>query len=109
MPKSPRFPPNAVHVIEVLAFPSVQLLDVTGPLQVFATANDHVAAAGGTPPYAIRVVARGSEGVETSAGLGLAAGPLRPGASHGGGGDRLGLLSHRGIPLRLLSTSLAFF
>ena len=76
MPKSPRFPPNAVHVIEVLAFPSVQLLDVTGPLQVFATANDHVAAAGGTPPYAIRVVARGSEGVETSAGLGLAAGPL---------------------------------
>ena len=27
MPKSPRFPPNAVRVIEVLAFPSVQLLD----------------------------------------------------------------------------------
>ena len=76
MPKSPRFPPNAVRVIEVLAFPSVQLLDVTGPLQVFATANDHVAAAGGTPPYAIRVVARGGQGVKASAGLALAAGPL---------------------------------
>ena len=72
MPKSPRFPPNAVRVIEVLAFPSVQLLDVAGPLQVFASANDHVAAAGGTPPYAIRVVARGGQGVTASAGLALA-------------------------------------
>ena len=27
MPKSPRFPPNAVRVVEVLAFRSVQLLD----------------------------------------------------------------------------------
>jgi transcriptional regulator GlxA family with amidase domain len=76
MPMSPRFPPNAVRVIEVLAFPSVQLLDVSGPIQVFASANDHVVAAGGTPPYAIRVVARGGQAVTASAGLELATSAL---------------------------------
>ncbi len=78
MPKSPRFPPDAVRVIEVLAFPSVQLLDVSGPLQVFASANDLAAEAGGMPPYALRVVAQGGQGITASAGLGLAADPLPP-------------------------------
>ena len=45
-------------MIEVLAYPAVQLLDVTGPLQVFATANEQIVEAGGTPPYALRVVAK---------------------------------------------------
>jgi len=77
MPKPPRFPPNpardhAARVVEVLAFPSVQLLDVTGPLQVFASANEHVARAGGAPPYVLRVVAKGGQGVTASAGLGIA-------------------------------------
>jgi transcriptional regulator GlxA family with amidase domain len=92
MPKSPRFPPgavrskaarvtavrgNAARVIEVLAYPSVQLLDVTGPLQVFASTNDQVAQAGGTPPYVLRVVAKGRQGVVTaSAGLVIATSPL---------------------------------
>lgn len=71
MPKSPRFPPtpvlrttrapvrgNVARVIEVLAFPSVQLLDVTGPLQVFASANEHIEQSGGTSPYILRVVAK---------------------------------------------------
>jgi transcriptional regulator GlxA family with amidase domain len=78
MPKSPRSAPNAVRVVEVLAYPSVQLLDVTGPLQVFATANDHVAEAGVTPPYATRVVAQGGQSITASAGLRLAADPLPP-------------------------------
>ncbi|MGA9868582.1 MAG: GlxA family transcriptional regulator [Acetobacteraceae bacterium] len=78
MPKSPRFPPNASRVIELLAFPSVQLLDVTGPLQVFATANDLLADAGGVPPYAPLVVARGGQGVTASAGLTLATAQLPP-------------------------------
>ena len=78
MPKPPRFTPTAVRVIEVLAFPSVQLLDVTGPLQVFASANDFVVEAGGTPPYAIRVVAQGGRGITASAGIGLTADPLPP-------------------------------
>jgi transcriptional regulator GlxA family with amidase domain len=78
MHKPPRSAPNAVRIIEVLAFPAVQLLDVTGPLQVFATANDHVAKAGGEPPYVLRVVAQGHQGVVASAGLGIAADPLPP-------------------------------
>jgi transcriptional regulator GlxA family with amidase domain len=82
MPKSPRFPPNAVgavpapRIVEILAFPSVQLLDVTGPLQAFATANDHVTQAGGTAPYDLRVVAKGGQGVTASAGLAITAAPL---------------------------------
>jgi transcriptional regulator GlxA family with amidase domain len=76
MPKSPRSAPNQVRVIEVLAYPAVQMLDVTGPLQVFATANDHVAHAGGVPPYVLRVVATGGQSVTTSAGLGIAVNPL---------------------------------
>jgi transcriptional regulator GlxA family with amidase domain len=65
-----------VRVVEVLAYPSVQLLDVTGPLQVFASANDHVEQAGGTPPYVLRVVAKGGRGVTATAGLGIATRPL---------------------------------
>ena len=81
MPNPPRFQPssvraNAARVVEVLAYPSVQLLDVTGPLQVFVSANDHVAQAGGTPPYVLRVVAKDGQGVTTSAGLGIATRPL---------------------------------
>jgi transcriptional regulator GlxA family with amidase domain len=78
MPKTPRSEPNSIRVIEVLAFPSVQLLDVTGPLQVFASANDIVTEAGGTPPYLIGVVAQGHQGITASAGLQLSAGQLPP-------------------------------
>jgi transcriptional regulator GlxA family with amidase domain len=76
MPKSPRSSPNAVRVIDVLTYPAVQLLDVTGPIQVFASANDLVAGAEGARPYLLRVVAQGGEGVTASAGVALAAGPL---------------------------------
>lgn len=81
MPKSPRFPPSlrsdaerpaaaqAARVIEVLAYPAVQLLDVTGPLQVFATANEQVVQAGGTAPYVLRVVAKDRSRVAASSGL----------------------------------------
>jgi transcriptional regulator GlxA family with amidase domain len=76
MPKSPRSSPNLIRVIDVLVFPAVQLLDVTGPLQVFASANDFVARASGARPYLMKVVAPGGEAVTSSAGLALAAGPL---------------------------------
>jgi transcriptional regulator GlxA family with amidase domain len=78
MPKTPRSTPGAIRTVEVLAYPSVQLLDVAGPLQVFASANDLVAQAGGTLPYALRVVAQGGLAVTASAGLGLVAAPLPP-------------------------------
>ena len=76
MPKSPRSSPNAIRAIEVLTFPAVQLLDVTGPVQVFASANDFVVNAGGAPPYRLKLVTQGDEGVTTSAGVALTAGPL---------------------------------
>ena len=76
MPKPARSAPSALRAVEILAFPLVQLLDVTGPLQVFASANDMVAEAGGTPPYLLRVVAKGGQGVTASAGLGIATHPL---------------------------------
>jgi transcriptional regulator GlxA family with amidase domain len=70
---SPRLPPPPRRVIEVLAFPLVQVLDVTGPAQVFATANGHVTRAGGTAPYELRVVTQNGHGVTTSSGIGLTA------------------------------------
>ena len=76
MPNSPRFSPNPVRVIDVLIYPAVQLIDVTGPVQVFATANDLIAAAGGARAYESRFVAQGGGGVTASAGVTLAAGPL---------------------------------
>lgn len=80
MPKNPRSPPNPTRPVEILAFPRVQVLDVTGPMQVFATAND--LAGGDVPPYAIRLVCDGGGSVPASAGLGLLADPLPgPGAA----------------------------
>jgi transcriptional regulator GlxA family with amidase domain len=76
MPKSPRSSPNPIRAIDVLTFPAVQVLDVTGPIQVFATANDFVTEAGGAPPYRLRLVAQDAGGVTATAGVGLAAGPL---------------------------------
>jgi transcriptional regulator GlxA family with amidase domain len=78
MSKTPRSLPTAPRVIEILAFPAVQLLDVSGPLQVFATANDIVSESGGAPPYAPRVVAQGGRDLIASAGLGIAADQLPP-------------------------------
>jgi len=76
MPKSPRSSPKPIRVIEVLTFPAVQLLDVTGPVQVFASANDFVANAGGVPPYRLKLVTQGNQGVMSSAGVVLTAAPL---------------------------------
>jgi transcriptional regulator GlxA family with amidase domain len=80
MPKTPRFTPRPLR-IEILAFENVQLLDVAGPLQVFASANDLVAARGRAAPYQPVVVAD-RHLVTASAGLGLAtqrlSAPRRP-------------------------------
>lgn len=73
MPKTPRFPPEAPRPVEVLAFEGVQLLDVAGPLQVFATASER---GGIGQPYAPRVIAAGGRMLTASAGLRLMADPL---------------------------------
>ncbi|WP_207849579.1 MULTISPECIES: GlxA family transcriptional regulator [unclassified Pseudomonas] len=65
--------PKAVHV---LAFASMQILDVTGPLQVFASANDLARQRGLPVPYAPSVIAREGGAVMSSAGLAVLAEPL---------------------------------
>jgi transcriptional regulator GlxA family with amidase domain len=76
MSKSPRNPPRP-RVIEILAFAGVQVLDVTGPLQVFASANEWARDKGKPEPYLIRLVAPATP-VVTSSGLALVAAPLSP-------------------------------
>ena len=78
MPNAPRFPPTATRVVEVLAFPAVQLLDVAGPLQVFASANELLTGQDRVAPYILRVVAQDQANVTASAGLGLSTAPLSP-------------------------------
>ena len=80
MPESPPILPTAhpSRVIEMVAFEAVQLLDVTGPLQVFATANETIAKAGGAHPYTVRIVARQAPNVTASAGIMLGTQPLSP-------------------------------
>jgi transcriptional regulator GlxA family with amidase domain len=67
-------PNEQTRRIEVLAYRGAQILDVTGPAQVFASAND-LAALGGAPPYEIELVAEEAD-VETSSHLVLKAAPL---------------------------------
>ncbi|WP_434707707.1 GlxA family transcriptional regulator [Pseudomonas sp. R1-1] len=65
--------PKAIHV---LAFANMQILDVTGPLQVFASANDLARQRGMPVPYAPTVIASGGGAVMSSAGLAVLAEPL---------------------------------
>lgn len=57
--------------VVLVVFPDVQLLDVSGPLQVFASANELAVQRGLTAPYASRVVAAEAGLVTTSSGLTL--------------------------------------
>ncbi|MCB1383680.1 MAG: GlxA family transcriptional regulator [Notoacmeibacter sp.] len=59
--------------IECLIFEQANLLDISGPLQVFATANDWCAE--GVAPYSVALRAA-SQRVETSSGITLEAVPL---------------------------------
>ncbi|MFK0686971.1 GlxA family transcriptional regulator [Mesorhizobium sp. IMUNJ 23033] len=63
--------------IEILAYPDVQLLDVSGPLQVFASANDFKLQAGEPAAYEVVVVAA-SPRIRTSAGLMIETAALPP-------------------------------
>lgn len=70
--------PKTIHV---LTFANVQLLDVTGPLQVFASANDIAHQQGLPAPYAPSVIASGGGAVMSSAGLAMLAESLPNGGS----------------------------
>ncbi len=69
-------PAEEVHAIEILNFPRVQLWDVAGPVQGFATANELAREGGQQPPYMLRVVAPQAGPVAASAGLALIADKL---------------------------------
>jgi transcriptional regulator GlxA family with amidase domain len=63
------------RLIAVLAFEGVQLLDVAGPVQTFASANEMAKETGDTP-YRIQVLSRRGGVVSTSAGLPLLTQPI---------------------------------
>nr|WP_314583063.1 GlxA family transcriptional regulator [uncultured Pseudomonas sp.] len=65
--------PRPIHI---LAFPNVQLLDVSGPLQVFASANVQMQENGQVAPYSPIVIAQQDGSIVSSAGLGLHTHPL---------------------------------
>ncbi|PZQ66532.1 MAG: AraC family transcriptional regulator [Variovorax paradoxus] len=62
-----------MHAIWFLVFEDFQLLDVSGPLQVFATANDELRLAGREPLYETRVCAMEGGAVRSSSGVELLA------------------------------------
>ena len=61
------------HRVAVIAFPPVQLLDVTGPVEVFALANDFASGEGRPRPYAIEVVAPQAGAVASTSGIPIVA------------------------------------
>jgi len=63
------------RLIVVSAFERAQLLDVSGPVQTFASANEIVTGSGGEPPYRIAVVSRRGGPTCTSSGLPLVTQP----------------------------------
>jgi len=89
--------------IDVLAFHDVQLLDVAGPLQVFATANDQASQAGLPQPYLPRVIAAQAGQVMSSAGVGLSVYPL---PTHQEPSDTLLIAGGRGVHAASLDTAL---
>ena len=72
---------EALKPVHILAFPNVQLLDVTGPLQVFASANGQLREGGLPAAYSPMVIARQEGHVMSSAGLGLHTHPMPEQAS----------------------------
>ena len=65
MTSIPRITPSTL-LIEIVAFANAQVLDIAGPLQVFASANTWAQQSSKPPPYRIRVVAEQSPVVSNS-------------------------------------------
>ena len=84
MTKTPHFTPNknvsidfpatiAPKTIAIVCFNDAQLLDITGPMQVFSSANDLYE--GDVKPYQLFTLAENDK-IKTTSGLELAAKPL---------------------------------
>lgn len=73
--QSPATATTAIDVV-LLVFPNFLLLDATGPIQVFSSANDEACDAGRPAPYRIRTVAAAGGPVASSSGVSLVADAL---------------------------------
>ncbi|MES2259249.1 MAG: helix-turn-helix domain-containing protein [Pseudomonadota bacterium] len=62
--------------IWILVFPEFLLLDATGPIQVFSSANDAARDAGLPPPYRIHLISPGGGAVASSSGVSVLAAPM---------------------------------
>lgn len=69
--------PGKRHTITIVAFDGVQLLDVTGPVEVFTTANQYGA------DYDVRIVSPTGVGVRTSSGVTIGVDGMQAGSSSG--------------------------
>lgn len=70
--------PVARHPVRVLVFPDFLLLDATGPIQVFATANDECRDRGCGTPYTLELVSLAGGEVRSSSGVVVLTAPLPP-------------------------------
>ena len=68
---APALPATDSHQVLCLLYPGVMSLDVTGPMQVFATANDERARHGLPPYYRLVFTAQAAGPVATTSGLRL--------------------------------------
>jgi transcriptional regulator GlxA family with amidase domain len=79
-PRVLRKPPETPRLVVVLAFEDVQLLDVAGPVQTFASTNEIVCGTRGAPnrgaPYRIVVVSRRGGPIRSTSGLALVTLPI---------------------------------
>jgi transcriptional regulator GlxA family with amidase domain len=64
---------DATRIIACLVYPGVMSLDVTGPMQVFASANVERQRQGLPPHYELRLIGETAGPFATSAGLKLVA------------------------------------
>jgi transcriptional regulator GlxA family with amidase domain len=90
----------AGHHVALVVYEGVQSLDLTGPLEVFAAAND----AGATPPYVTTVVSPHGTPLRTSSGLAVV--PDRSIADHSGPVDTLVVAGGQGTPQALADPEL---
>lgn len=60
----------------LLVFPQFLLLDATGPIQVFSSANDEAIDAGLAAPYRLHLISQGGGSVVSSAGVSVVTAPL---------------------------------
>lgn len=84
MSESPPNPAVDTQEVLVLVFDNFQLLDASGPLEVFAVVNDRLVAAGLPPRYRLRLVSQDGGEVRASAGVVLLSEALPPASTLAG-------------------------